>query len=39
VTLTTGETVANYSFDVSGKPGIPDETVKAFFERVMPKKP
>jgi hypothetical protein len=39
VTLAAGETVANFSFDVSGKPGIPDGTAKAFLDRVKPKKP
>jgi hypothetical protein len=39
VTLKAGETVSNFSFDVNGKPGIPDPTAKAFLDRVMPKKP
>jgi hypothetical protein len=38
-TLKAGETVSNFSFNVSGHSGIPDETAKAFLARVMPKKP
>jgi hypothetical protein len=37
VTLKAGETVTNFSFDVSGKSGIPEATSKAFIDRVMPK--
>jgi len=38
VTLNAGETVINFSFDVSGKPGISEPTAKEFLDRVMPKK-